>query len=52
MRWILSRKIVRLENFEFITDYFGSLSLSPKRGDEGTLSWAQLAMGHLPHSGP
>jgi hypothetical protein len=36
MRWILSRKIVRLENFEFITDYFGSLSLSPKRDDEGT----------------
>jgi hypothetical protein len=25
---------VRLGNFEFIADYFGGLSLSPKRGDE------------------
>jgi hypothetical protein len=25
-------KIVRLKNFEFITDYFGGLSLSPWRG--------------------
>jgi hypothetical protein len=28
-------KIVRLGNFEFISDYFGGLSLSPKRGDAG-----------------
>jgi hypothetical protein len=28
-------KIVRLGNFKFIADYFGSLSLSPKRGDTG-----------------
>jgi hypothetical protein len=27
---------VRLGNFEFITDYFGGLSLSPGKGDEGT----------------
>jgi hypothetical protein len=26
---------VHLRNFEFITDYFGGLSLSPRRGDEG-----------------
>jgi hypothetical protein len=26
---------VRLGSFEFIADYFGSLSLSPKRGDSG-----------------
>jgi hypothetical protein len=25
-----------LDNFEFIDDYFGSLSLSPRRGDSGT----------------
>jgi hypothetical protein len=28
---------VCLRNFEFITDYFGGLSLSPKRGDEGAV---------------
>jgi hypothetical protein len=28
-------EIVRLGNFEFITDYIGSLSLSPRRGDAG-----------------
>jgi hypothetical protein len=27
---------VRLRNFEFIADYFGGLSLSPRRGNEGT----------------
>jgi hypothetical protein len=27
---------IRLGNFEFIADYFGGLSLSPKRGDSGT----------------
>jgi hypothetical protein len=27
---------IRLGNFKFIADYFGSLSLSPRRGDEGT----------------
>jgi hypothetical protein len=26
---------VRLENFKFIADYFGGLSLSPRRGDVG-----------------
>jgi hypothetical protein len=29
-------EIIHLGNFEFITDYFGGLSLSPRRGDEGT----------------
>jgi hypothetical protein len=28
-------EIIRLGNFDFIADYFGSLSLSPSRGDEG-----------------
>jgi hypothetical protein len=28
-------KIIRLRIFEFITDYFGGLSLSPRRGDAG-----------------
>jgi hypothetical protein len=37
MRWILSREPVRLGNFEFITDYFGGLSLSPRRGNEGAI---------------
>jgi hypothetical protein len=26
---------IHLESFEFITDYFGSLSLSPRRGNSG-----------------
>jgi hypothetical protein len=29
-------EIVHLGSFEFITDYFGSLSLSPRRSDSGT----------------
>jgi hypothetical protein len=29
-------ELVRLGNFEFIADYFASMSLSPWRGDEGT----------------
>jgi hypothetical protein len=37
---------VHLRNFEFITDYFGGLSLSPRRGDSGT-----TFMGST-HSGP
>jgi hypothetical protein len=28
-------KTVHLGNFEFIADYFGGMSLSPRRGDEG-----------------
>jgi hypothetical protein len=28
-------EIVSLGNFKFITDHFGGLSLSPRRGDEG-----------------
>jgi hypothetical protein len=28
-------KTIHIRNFEFITDYFGGLSLSPRRGDEG-----------------
>jgi hypothetical protein len=28
---------IRLGNFEFITNYFSSLSLSPKRGNEGSI---------------
>jgi hypothetical protein len=27
---------VHLGNFEFVTDYFGGLSLSPRRDDSGT----------------
>jgi hypothetical protein len=38
-------KTIHLGNFEFITDYFGSLRLSPMRGDAGT-----TFMGP-PHSG-
>jgi hypothetical protein len=30
-------KPIHLGNFEFIADYFGSLSLSPRRGNEGTI---------------
>jgi hypothetical protein len=29
-------KLIHLGNFEFINDYFGGLSLSPRRGDSGT----------------
>jgi hypothetical protein len=29
-------EIVHLWNFDFIADYFGGLSLSPRRGDAGT----------------
>jgi hypothetical protein len=28
---------VFLENFEFVTDYFGGLSLSPRRSNKGTV---------------
>jgi hypothetical protein len=27
---------VHLGNFEFVVDYFGGLSLSPRRGNSGT----------------
>jgi hypothetical protein len=27
---------IHLGSFEFISDYFGNLSLSPRRGDSGT----------------
>jgi hypothetical protein len=30
-------ELVHLGNLEFITDYFGGLSLSPRRGNEGTI---------------
>jgi hypothetical protein len=36
---------IHLGNFEFITDYFSGLSLSPRRGDSGTRSapwWAMI----------
>jgi hypothetical protein len=52
LRWILPRHIVRLENFMFIVDYFGSLSLSPRRDMQALPSWAQLTMRHQPHGGP
>jgi hypothetical protein len=39
-------------NYEFITDYFSGLSLSPRRGNEGAFLWAQFIVGRLPHSGP
>jgi hypothetical protein len=29
-------KIIHLENFEFNADYFGGLSVSPRRSDSGT----------------
>jgi hypothetical protein len=29
------KETIHLRNFKFITDYFGSLSLSPRRGNEG-----------------
>jgi hypothetical protein len=34
---------VCLENFEFVTDYFSGLSLSPRRGNEGAIFMAQLS---------
>jgi hypothetical protein len=43
---------VHLGNFEFITDYFDGLRLSPRRGMKAPLSWAQLVAGHLPRGGP
>jgi hypothetical protein len=45
-------KTVHLWNLEFIVDYFSSLSLSPRRGNSGAASWAQLAVGHHPYGGP
>jgi hypothetical protein len=39
-------KTVRLKSFEFITNYFNGLSLSPRRNDSGT-----AVMGST-HSGP
>jgi hypothetical protein len=43
---------VHLGNFEFITDYFGGLSLTPGGVTKAPLSWAQLTLGHLPHGRP
>jgi hypothetical protein len=43
---------VRLRNFEFITDYFGGLSLSPRGVTKTPLLWAQPTVGHLPYNGP
>jgi hypothetical protein len=42
---------IRLGNFEFIADYFGGLSLSPRGATQASLSWAQLAVGHQLHGG-
>jgi hypothetical protein len=42
---------IRLESFEFIADYFSSLSLSPTRND-AQLLWAQPTTGHCPHGWP
>jgi hypothetical protein len=39
-------ELVHLGNFKFIADYFGSLSLSPKRSDECAISVGST------HSGP
>jgi hypothetical protein len=38
-------KLVRLENFEFITDYFSGLSLSPRRSDEGAIFVGSTRIG-------
>jgi hypothetical protein len=43
---------VHLGNFEFIADYFGGLSLSPREATQALPSWAQLTAGHQPCSGP
>jgi hypothetical protein len=39
---------VRLESFEFIADYFGSLSLSPRRGDLGVAFMGSTCSGTPP----
>jgi hypothetical protein len=36
---------IRLENFEFIADYFDVLSLSTRRGDEGTTLMGSIHSG-------
>jgi hypothetical protein len=43
---------IRLGNFEFIADYFGGLSLYPRRATQVLLSLAQLTAGHQPYDGP
>jgi hypothetical protein len=43
---------IHLGSFEFIANYFGRLSLSPKRGSQMLPSWIQLAVGHHPHGRP
>jgi hypothetical protein len=46
---------VHFGNYEFITDYFGGLSLSPpppRRGDEGAAFVGSTHRGASPHSGP
>jgi hypothetical protein len=45
-------EIIRLGNFELITNYFGSLSLSPQGGTQAPPSWAQLTVGHQPCGRP
>jgi hypothetical protein len=39
---------IHLESFEFIANYFSSLSLSPTRND-AQLLWAQPTTCHCPH---
>jgi hypothetical protein len=43
---------IRLWNFEFITDYFNDLRLSPGEATQALPSWAQLVVGFHPHGGP
>jgi hypothetical protein len=43
---------VHLGSFEFITDYFGGLSLFLGGATTMPFSWAQLTAGFLHHSGP
>jgi hypothetical protein len=39
------RETIHLENVKFITDYFGGLSLSPRRSDSGTAFMGSTCSG-------
>jgi hypothetical protein len=41
-----------LGSFEFIADYFGGLSPSPRRVTRAPLSWDQIIEGHRPREEP
>jgi hypothetical protein len=45
-------KTIHLGNFEFITDYFGDLNLSPRRGDSGATFMGATHSGTPTHGGP